>query len=189
MKIFDKFLHFIFIRIRIWKFNILSNCTNISGNPKIFHPLLVKGKGKVLFGKNVQIGVVNSPNFYSHYTYLEVRNEESEILIGDNTSINNSFSATAFLSITIKNNVLIGVNCSIIDNDGHHLAIDKRETGTPKSASILIENNVFIGDNVVILKGVTIGENSVIGNSSVVTHDIPKNVIAAGNPAKIIRNL
>ena len=178
-----------FVLFRIWKYKWLSDCSTVSGKPKLFHPLLLKGKGKISFGKNVQIGVVASPNFYSHYTYLEARNAESEINIGDNVSINNAFSAEAFSKITIQNNVLIGVNCSIIDNDGHNLHRDKRLSDDIKSEAVFIAENVFLGDNVTILKGVIIGKNSVIGNGSIVTKSIPENVIAAGNPAQIIRNL
>jgi galactoside O-acetyltransferase len=189
MTILDKLKQLFFVKFRVWKFQQLSNCSNTTGKPNIFHPMLLKGKGQILFGKNVQIGVVDSPKFYSNYTFLEARDVESKISIGDNTSINNSFSAVAFSSITIKNNVLIGVNCSIIDTDGHNLNVAKRASSEVDSKAVLIENNVFIGDNVSILKGVTIGENSVIGFGSVVTSDIPSNVIAAGNPAKVIRNL
>jgi maltose O-acetyltransferase len=173
----------------VWKYQWLSDCSNVSGKPKLFHPLLLKGKGKISFGKNVQIGVTDSPNYYSHYTYLEARNSNSEITIGDNVSINNGFSAVAFSKITIQNDVLIGINCAIIDNDGHHLDIDKRTDGEPKLAPVFIGENVFLGDNVTILKGVTIGKNAVIGNGAIVTKDIPENAIAAGNPAKVIRDL
>ena len=180
--------NFCFVTLRIWKYKILSDCSNMIGKPSLFHPLLTKGKGKIIFGENVQMGVIASPNFYSHYSYLEARNNDSIISIGDNVAINNGFSAVAFQNITIQENVLIGVNCAIIDNDGHDLASDNR-TESSQSATVTIEKNVFIGDNVTILKGVTIGENSVIGFGSIVTNDIPKNVIAAGNPAKVIRNL
>jgi maltose O-acetyltransferase len=77
----------------------------------------------------------------------------------------------------------------IINNDGNNLAIDLRDNGAVASSEIHIQKNVFIGDHVTILKGVTIGENSVIGNHSVVTKSIPANVIAAGNPAKVIKQL
>lgn len=184
-----KMKYFFFVKLRIWKYKLLSTCANVSGHPNRFHPLLIKGKGKIIFGANVQIGVVNSPNFYSHYTYLEARNSNSEISIGNDVSINNAFSAIAFSKIHIGNNVLIGVNCSIIDTDGHDLNPNERTTGIPKTASVCIEDNVFVGSNVTILKGVTIGENSVIANSAVVTHSIPKNSIAAGNPAKVIQTL
>jgi galactoside O-acetyltransferase len=189
MGILTKIKQFCFVALRIRKYKMLSNCKQVTGKPKLFHPLLLIGKGKISFGKNVQIGVVSSPKYYSHYTYLEARATNSIISIGDNVSINNAFSAEALSSIIIKGDVLIGVNCSIIDNDGHDLASEKRSTGIPKSEAVLIERNVFIGDNVVILKGVIIGENTVIGNGSIVTHSIPSNVIAAGNPAQILRNL
>jgi len=181
--------NFCFVTLRIWKYKMLSDCNKVIGKPLLFHPTLLKGKGKIIFGKNVQMGVIASPNYYSHYSYLEARNSDCVISIGDNVAINNAFSAVAFQNITIQDHVLIGVNCAIIDNDGHELAIDERHSAEPKSAAVTIEKNVFIGDNVTILKGVTIGENSVIGFGSIVTSDIPKNVIAVGNPARVIRNL
>ncbi len=61
--------------------------------------------------------------------------------------------------------------------------------GAPRTAKVVIGENVFIGSNVRILKGVEIGNNSIIGNSSIVTKSIPANVIAGGNPVKILKNL
>lgn len=178
-----------FIKLRILKYKWLSKCRNTIGKPKLYHPLLMEGNGLIEFGTNVQIGVKSSPNFYSHYSYLEVKFSESKIKIGNNVSINNNFSAVSFSKIIIEDDVLIGVNCSMIDTDGHQLEIDKRTIGIPKTEEIVISKNVFIGDNVSILKGVKIGENTVIGFGSVVTKSIPDNVIAAGNPAKIIKSI
>ena len=189
MNISSKIKNFFFIKLRIWKYKFLSNCSQVDGKPILFQPLLLKGNGKINFGKNVQIGVINSPNFYTHYFYLEARTKNSEITIGDNVSINNGFSAIAFSKITIQKNVLIGFNCSIIDNDGHNLDANERVSGKPNSADVYIDENVFLGNNVTVLKGVTIGKNSVVGNSTVVTKDIPENVVVAGNPSRIIRNL
>jgi galactoside O-acetyltransferase len=189
MGIISKIKQFCFLTMRIKKYDILSDCKRVTGKPIKYHPLLLKGNGKISFGKNVQIGVVASPDFYSHYTYLEAREEWSEISIGDNVAINNAFSIECSSKVIIENDVLIGSNCSIVDNDGHDLSIEKRTTGKPKEAVVHICQNVFIGSNVSILKGVSIGKNSVIGNGSVVTKNIPENVIAAGNPAKVIRNL
>ncbi|RTY92352.1 acyltransferase [Flavobacterium sp. GT3R68] len=189
MSIIDRIKIFCFVTFRIKKYQWLSDCKRVSGLPNSYHPLLLTGKGKITFGNNVQIGVSTSPNYYSHYTYFEAREEYSEIIIGNNVAINNAFSVVAFSKITIGDHVLIGVNCSIIDNDGHHLAFDKRNSGNPKTDEVHIHENVFLGSNVSILKGVTIGKNSVIGYGSVVTKSIPENVIAAGNPAVVIRNL
>ncbi|WP_348813630.1 acyltransferase [Flavobacterium maritimum] len=189
MGVISRIRQFCFVGLRIKKYQWLSDCKSVSGKPKLFHPLLLKGKGKITFGNNVQIGVVSSPNYYSHYTYLEARNENSEISIGNNVAINNAFSIVCFSKVSIGSHVLIGSNCSIIDNDGHDLAMDKRNDDNPKSISVRIEDNVFIGSNVSILKGVSIGQNSVIGNGAIVSKNIPDNVVAAGNPARVIRNL
>lgn len=189
MRFLNTITFFIFCIPRLWKYKFLSDCNQVFGKAKLFQPLLLKGRGRISFGQHVQIGVTASPHFYSHYTYMEARNLDSEICIGDNVSINNAFSAVAFSKITIQNNVLIGVSCSIMDNDGHNLDKDKRHHEVQKTGNVYISENVFIGDNVTILKGVTIGVNSVIGNGSIVTKSIPDNVIAAGNPALVIRNI
>lgn len=105
--------------------------------------------------------------------------------------------------IEIGNNVLIGGNCILMDNDAHPLDYKKRNitikiSSKPKgrqlsdyqlcnSKPIVIQNDVFIGANSIIMKGVTIGERSIIGAGSVVTKSIPPDCIAAGNPAKIIK--
>ena len=188
MGIVSRIKQFLFVSIRIQKYRWLSDCKKVQGNPNRFHPLLLKGKGKISFGENVQIGVISSPNFYSHYTYIEARFESSEVEIGNQVAINNGFSATAFGKITIGDNVLIGSNCTIIDTDAHDLDPEKRHS-IPLSSDINIRENVFLGSNVTILKGVTIGKNAVIGMGSLVLNDIPENVVAAGNPARVIRNL
>lgn len=188
MRLLSRIQHLCFVTWRIKKFQWLSNCKNVIGKPNVYHPLLMSGKGKIAFGNNVQIGVIASPKFYTDYCYLEAKNEDSEIIIGNNVAINNSFSAIACSKINIGNGVLIGVNCSIIDSDGHGLAVENRNENSI-SKPVYIHNNVFIGSNVTILKGVTICENAVIGNASVVTKDVPANVLVAGNPARLIRNL
>ncbi|AWH86733.1 acetyltransferase [Flavobacterium album] len=188
MGIVDR-LKFYFASLRVWKYKLLSDCKATEGTPRLYHPLLLKGKGKIVFGNDVQIGVVNSPNYFSHYTYVEARNSASQIIIGNNVAINNGFSMVAMKKIVIEDNVLIGVNCYITDTDSHHLDPLRRNEANPPVKEVHIMKNVFLGSNVIVLKGVTIGENSVIGNSSVVTKDIPPNVIAAGNPARVIKPL
>lgn len=189
MGILHQLKQFAFVNLRIFKYKSLSSCHQVTGRPKLYHPLLLNGKGKISFGDNVQIGVVNSPKYYSHYSYFEARNFESEIIIGNNVTINNNCSIEVLSKVTIDDNVLIGVNCAILDNDGHDLAVDKRLTGIPKTEEIIIQKNVFIGDNVTILKGVTVGENSIIGNGSIVAKSIPANMISVGNPAKIVKEI
>lgn len=85
-------------------------------------------------------------------------------------------------SVTIGNNVLVGTNCMIGDRNDHE---DRFPQFPPKP--VVIGNNVWIGMNSTIMRGVTVGDNSIIGANSLVTKDVPSNVIAAGIPAKIIK--
>jgi acetyltransferase-like isoleucine patch superfamily enzyme len=111
--------------------------------------------------------------------------KNAEIVIGNNSGAS-GLKIAARSKITIGNNVLIGAGCSIIDNDAHHSNLEKRSQNIIPKRPITIEDNVFIGMECVILKGVTIGKNAVIGARSVVFSDIPENSIALGNPCKII---
>lgn len=108
---------------------------------------------------------------------------DSRLIIGNRCG----FSGTVigcFDKITIGNNVKCGANTLITDSDWH---LDDPRAGTAKP--IIIEDNVWLGVNVTVLKGVHIGSNSVIGAGSIVSKDIPSNVIAAGNPCKIIKQI
>jgi len=91
--------------------------------------------------------------------------------------------------ISIGNDCLIGDFVSIMDCDFHDLDPATRRTGGGARSPITIGNNVWISTGATILKGVTIGDNSVVGARSVVTRSIPANSVAAGNPAKIVRHL
>ena len=86
--------------------------------------------------------------------------------------------------IKIGNNVRCGANTLITDSDWH---MDDPRSGPNKD--VVIGDNVWLGYGVKVLKGVHIGENSLIGIGSVVTKDIPANVIAAGNPCKVIKSI
>jgi maltose O-acetyltransferase len=180
---------FFFVTLRIWKYKLLSDCKTVTGKPNLYLPLLLSGRGKIQFGNNFQNGVTAAHFTYSTYNYILSLEEDSEVIIGDNVVMANGASIQAVSKITLEDNVMIGINCFLVDTDGHDLDPDKRMTGIPKTGQITIKKNVVIYYNSVVFKGVTIGENSVIGACSVVTKDIPPNVFAAGNPARVIRNL
>jgi maltose O-acetyltransferase len=159
------------------------------GKPTLFQPLQTVGLGEISFSGQVNIGVFPSPLFFSTYAYLEARNSSARIVIGDGTWINNGFSAIAeHTSITIGRRVLMGTSVEIFDSDFHGIRLDDRmKSSTEWAKAVAIEDDVFLGSNVRVLKGVTIGRGSVIANSSVVVRDIPPGVIAGGNPARVIR--
>jgi len=121
---------------------------------------------------------------------IEVR-DKAFLLIGDNVGMSD-VTITCHEKITIGNNVLLGVGAQIRDTDNHSLNPLDRLNGkdwlNKKTAPIIIKNNAFIGAYSFVLKGVTIGENSIVGAGSVVTKNIPDNEIWAGNPAKFLRS-
>lgn len=85
-------------------------------------------------------------------------------------------------------NVLCGSNVTITDSDWHGIRSSERNI-MGKVAGVVIGNNVWLGLNVIVLKGVTIGDNTIVGAGSVVTHSIPANVIADGQPARVVKAL
>ena len=112
------------------------------------------------YGKNTHIG----ENFYANFNLVIV--DDGDVYIGDN--------------------VMIAPNVTISPT-GHPVEPETRKLGMQFSIPIRIGNNVWIGSNSVILPGVSIGDNSVIGAGSIVTKDIPSNVVAVGNPCKVLR--
>lgn len=109
------------------------------------------------------------------------------VSIGEGTYANMNLTLIDDWKITIGKNVLIGPNVTICTT-GHPVHPAHRGDGM-YSFPVTIGDNVWIGGNVFILPGVTIGENSVIGAGSIVTKDIPANVIAVGNPCKVVREI
>ncbi len=108
------------------------------------------------------------------------------IFIGDNFYANFNLTLVDDYTITIGNNVLIAPNVTI-SVTGHPVDPELRNTGAMYAFPVTLGDNVWIGSNVVINPGVTIGENTVIGAGSVVTGDIPPNVVAVGVPCKVLR--
>ncbi|SHE63225.1 Acetyltransferase (isoleucine patch superfamily) [Atopostipes suicloacalis DSM 15692] len=108
------------------------------------------------------------------------------IEFGENVFINASVHMQDQGGIRIGNNALIGHQVVFATLD-HDLMPNKR--GNLHPAPIVLEDDVWIGSNAMILKGVTIGEGSVIAAGSVVTKDVPANVIVGGNPARLLKRL
>jgi acetyltransferase-like isoleucine patch superfamily enzyme len=114
-----------------------------------------------------------------------------KIIIGDGCTILFRFQCNAAKRVEIGNNVLIASNVLICDSD-HVLepgGIPVTSNGRFVTRPVRIGDNCWIGQNAVILKGVTIGHDSIIGANSVVTRDVPPCSIAAGNPARVVKAL
>ena len=110
------------------------------------------------------------------------------IEVGDNFYANFNCTILDVGKVTIGNNVLFAPNVSIY-TAGHPLHPDSRNTGYEYGIGITIGDNVWLGGNVIVNPGVTIGSNVVIGAGSVVTRNIPDNVIAVGSPCRVLREI
>jgi maltose O-acetyltransferase len=175
---------------RIWKYRLLSTCRRIEGEPVVLQPVLFIGPGQVVLGDGVQFGWKSSPLFYAGYCHVETTAPEARIEIGDRTEFNNNLMIKSEgAGIRIGKDGLFGANIEIFDSNFHDVHPERRKAGTQSMAPVEIGDNVFVGMSVKILKGVTIGSDSVIGAGSVVSSSIPAGVIAAGNPARVIREL
>lgn len=139
---------------------------------------------KIIIGSNFHaVSIVKESNLVKRPCTIQTNLKGAYLKIGDNVGVSGCIIA-CFKRILIGNNVRIGGNCTIFDGDFH---LDDPRVGDPKE--IVIEDNVWLGYGVIVLKGVHIGANTVIGAGSVVTKDIPSNCVAAGNPCKIIKEL
>jgi maltose O-acetyltransferase len=110
------------------------------------------------------------------------------IRVGARTFVNYGLVALDVASIEIGDDVQIGPNVQLL-TPTHPLDPDARRAKWEAAEPIAIEGNVWLGGGVIVLPGVTIGENTVVGAGSIVTKDLPPNVVAAGNPARLVRSI
>jgi len=114
----------------------------------------------------------------------------SKLRVGNNVSINRNCVLNAAGYIEIGDDVLIGPNVIIYSQNHNYEKRDVpvRLQGYSKK-KVIIKNNVWIGANTIVLPGVTIGSNSIIGANSLVNKSVPENTLVAGNPGRIIKSL
>jgi maltose O-acetyltransferase len=176
---------------RIAKYRVLSTCRRVEGeSPIVLQPVLFVGPGRVLLGERVLFGWRGSPLFYTGYCHVEVAEAGAAIEIGDRTEFNNNvFLKSDGAGIRIGADCLFGPYVEILDSDFHDTDPRLRKAGTHRAEAVTVGDNVFVGTGAKILKGAVIGDDSVIGAGAVVTGEIPAGVVAAGNPARIVREL
>lgn len=176
-------------RIRLYL--ILPNFKSIGKNPHFSFPITTNGTENISIGNNFTIG-----ERCKLRTFPDWNNQifSPKISIANNVTIQSDCHISAIDAVIIEDNVLIASFVYI--SDISHGKIDKEELPIPplerplySKGPIRICKNVWIGEKASILPGVTIGEGSIIGANSVVTHDIPPFSIACGAPARIIRKL
>jgi acetyltransferase-like isoleucine patch superfamily enzyme len=155
-------------------------------------PIVDIRKGaRLVIGENVRLNSRNMGYHLNIYAPVKLMADRigSIIEIGANTRIHGS-CIHAFSKINIGKNCLIAANCQIVDCNGHDLSfenVDGRKDTQGTAKPIFIEDSVWLGEGSIVLPDVRIGYGSVIGARSVVTKNIPRMVLAVGNPAKVVK--
>lgn len=161
------------------------------GKIKINGLIRFHGNGKISLGENVEI---NSAPFLGNPVGINCKThicsyDNARLTIGNNVGISGA-TIVAHCGITIEDNVLIGGGTQIFDSDFHSVFYnDRLLNNVPEGKPTFIKKGAFVGGNTIILKGVTIGERSVIGAGSVVAKDVPNDEVWAGNPARFIKKI
>lgn len=168
-------------------------------------------RNQATFGKNVFLGrrfKVQSSNknnvIIGDNTFILGRilsENNGKVIIGNNTSIRDNVSIRCSNKITIGDNVIFSFNIVVTDNNNHPINPEDRlkmiQSGWStdpwnlkysESSPVKIGNNVWVGQNSFIMKGVNIGDNSIVAAATVVTKNVPENSIVAGNPGKIVKS-
>ena len=157
----------------------LRRCMSVPISVRVRGRVFVENHGQILIGERVRIdGRMNPVEIVAW--------KGSQLSIGNGTFLNYGTSLSAHQEVTIGQDCLIGNYVTIMDNDYHDVT-DRNSLGP--SSPIRIGNGVWIGIRSVVLRGVNIGDRSVIGAGSVVVSDIPPNSVAVGVPAKVVRTL
>lgn len=168
--------------------NFLRGKLLIRNSRIIRFPVDIRGKKYMIFGKGLTTGVGN------RLQVDVIKNNKPQLSIGENVQINDYCHIACVNNITIGNDVLIASKVFITDHDHGKYIGDNQDSplSVPSKREInfshvVIKDRVWIGENVVILPGVTIGEGSIIGASSIVTKSVPENSLVVGNPARILK--
>ena len=163
-----------------------SRCDRVGQRFEMEQLPYITGSGRIVIGSDVRLSGKSSIGFGNRV------HARPELLIGDNTFVGHNCAFSVAESITIGSHCLLAYGVRVSDFDGHPIDSWERRSGASITASsvrrVVIGDDVWIGTHAQVLKGVRIGARSIIGAGAIVTKDIPPDVIAAGNPARVIRS-
>ena len=170
---------------------LIAGCAQVGDNAAVKAPIYTLGLENVSIGRNFRAGERLKLRTFSSW---EGRSYSPVIKIGDNVNVETDCHISAINRVEIGDGVLLASFVYISDHS--HGAVTADELDMPplsrslvSKGPVVIGRNVWLGEKVTVLPGVTIGEGAIIGANSVVTHDIPAYAVAAGTPAKVIKQL
>lgn len=163
-----------------WRFHFFGWRSRLGSCDMLTNPHAISIGKKVLIRKGARLEAVG-----------EQDGESPKITIGEGTAIQFYFHCSAAESVTIGKNVLISGRVFVTDHDhvfNDHI-LPARKCHELRTAPVVIEDGVWLGEGSVIVKGVTVGERAVVGANAVVTKDVPPFTVVGGVPARVIRKI
>jgi acetyltransferase-like isoleucine patch superfamily enzyme len=159
----------------------LRSAQQLGPRGRVWGRLHIQNFGNMTIGSHVRLR--------SRIVPIDILTGQDGLLkIGDDVFINFGCSITALQHVQIGSSCSLGPYVLIMDNNFHHMEPELRNV-MPDSSPVILEENVWLGARVIVLPGVTIGRDSVIGAGSVVTKNIPARSVAVGVPARIIKSI
>jgi acetyltransferase-like isoleucine patch superfamily enzyme len=166
---------------------VMKSIAEVGSHVRVEHIPYIRGGGKLMIGDHVYISGKLDIAFSRHATTPPV------LEIGERSFIGHQSAIAVAQAVSIGADSYIAGGVRIQDNDGHPIDPERRRRGLPVDENqirpVSIGKNVWVGARVQILKGVTIGDNAIVGAGSVVTKNVPANTIVGGSPARVIRSL
>ncbi len=164
-----------------------SQCAAVGRGFRLEHLPYITGSGRIVIGEQVFLAGKSS------FTFSNRVHNAPELVVGDDTFIGHNCSISVAGSVRIGKHCLLAAGVRVSDFDGHPVDAERRRAKEPTPPEgirpVVIGDDVWVGQDSIILKGVTIGDRSIIGAGAVVTRDVPADVVVGGNPARVVKHL
>jgi acetyltransferase-like isoleucine patch superfamily enzyme len=164
-----------------------SQCESVGPGIQMEELPYLHGRGRIVIGDRVRLSGKSTIGFGRPADVVP------EFVVGDGAFIGHQCSFSITRSVRIGRHCLLAGGVQVFDMDGHPIDAAERRSGMPTPGSgvapVVIGDDVWIGSRAMILKGVAIGDRAIVAAGAVVSKDVPADVVVAGNPARIVKEL